>query len=132
MNIKALSFLLIMAIAFSTPIYADSKEHKEKDKDKVEWSEVPPKAQKTITQHAAGGKVFSVKKEKMVLMTENKKKKTVIYLAGVKKKDGKEFWVIADKDGTFIDIDRPDTESMLEEDVDNEKRERRKKENKSN
>lgn len=130
MNIKLFSLFLLITIVFSTPTYADPKGHKEKDI--VEWSEVPPQAQKTITQHAAGGKVFSVKKEKMVLMTENKKKKTTIYLAGIKKQDGKEFWVIADKDGTFIDIDRPDSESVLEEDVENEKRERRKKDNKGN
>ena len=110
MNIKVPAFLLLTILAFSTPSYADSKEKK------IEWSNVPHKAQKTITKYAQGGEIFKIKKEKIILITEKEKEnKTTLYLAGVKKTNGKRTWITVDKSGKLIDIENEGTEEILED-----------------
>lgn len=110
MNIKVPAFLLLAILAFSTASYADSKERK------IEWSDVPHKAQKTITKYAQGREIFKIKKEKIILITEEaKENKTTLYLAGVKKKNGKRTWITVDKSGKLIDIEDEGTEEILED-----------------
>lgn len=112
MNIKILAFLLLIASAFSTLSYADSK------KDQIEWSNVPFKIQKVITEHKQGGKILKVKKEKLILMTDKgKENKTTIYLARVKKSDNKKIWIIVDKSGQLVDVQDEETEKVLEDEV---------------
>lgn len=110
MNIKVPAFLLLAILAFSTPSYADSKERK------IEWSDVPHKAQETITKYAQGGEIFKIKKEKIILITEKEKEnKTTLYLAGVKKIHGKRIWITVDKSGKLIDIEDEKAEEILED-----------------
>ncbi len=112
MNIKVLTFFLLINWALATPSYADSKERK------VEWSEVPLLVQQIFTKHTQGGEILKVKKEKIILMTEKEKKnKTTLYLAKVKKANGKKFWITADKNGTLVDIEDEETEEVLEDEV---------------
>ena len=127
MNIKAILFFLALILAFSAPLHADSKGPKDRDKDNDEWHKMPAKVQNTVAGHAVGGRVFEVKTEKMVLMEGNKKRQTTLYLVGIKKPSGGETWVITDKDGNVIDIDHLDGGSELEEDIDNERKERRRR-----
>ena len=119
MNIKVLAFLLLITSAFPTLSYATS------GKDKIEWSEVPLRAQQIITEHALGGKILKVKKEEIILMTEKgEENKTSLYLARVKKLDGKKFWVIVDKSGELIDIEDEETEKVLEDVEERKKQEK--------
>ncbi|MXS76773.1 hypothetical protein ABF87_02130 [Nitrosomonas sp. JL21] len=127
MNIKAVLFFLAIVLVFSAPLYADSRGHKDRDRDNDEWRKMPHKVQQTVAGHVAGGRVFEVKTENMVLMDNNKKTSATLYLVGIKKPDGGETWVIADKDGKVIDVDHVDGASGLEEDIDNERKERRRR-----
>jgi hypothetical protein len=127
MNIRTVLFFLALILTFSIPLHAGSKERKDRDKDNDEWHKMPHKVQKTVSEHAGGGRVFEVKTEKMVLMNNTSKANTTLYLVGIKKPDGGETWVIADKDGKLIGLDHVDGGSELEEDIDNEKKERQRR-----
>lgn len=127
MNIKAILFFLTLSLAFSTSLYADSRGHKDRDKDNDKWHKMPNKVQQTVNEHAKGGRVFEVKTENMVLMDNNKKRNTTLYLVGIKKPDGGETWVIADNDGKVVGIDQVDGGEELEEDIDNERKERQRR-----
>lgn len=119
MNIKVLAFLLLITSAFPTLSYATS------GKGKIEWSEVPLKAQQIITQHALEGKILKVKKEKIILMTDKgEENKTFLYLARVKKPDGKKFWIIVNQSGELIDIEDEETEKVLEDVEERKKQEK--------
>ena len=91
MNIKKLTMLMLMTLAFSTSSYAGCNE------EKVEWSRVPAKVQQTITEHAQGGEVLKVEKE-----TE---KNAVVYEAKVQKSDGKKIEIKVDENGKLIEIE---------------------------
>ncbi|WP_297324660.1 hypothetical protein [Nitrosomonas sp.] len=124
MNIKVLALFLLITLALPTASYAGSKS---KEEGKVEWSEVPPKAQQIITEHTQGGEILKVKKEHIILMTDKgKKNKTIIYLARVKKTDGKKIWVTVDKNGELVDIEDEETDPVLEDEED-EKNKKNKK-----
>ncbi len=112
MTIKVLVFLLI-TLAFSTSIYADST------KGKVEWSEVPLNVQGIILSNALGGIIQRIKKEEIILL-ENGNVKTEIYLAKVKIGKGKKIWITVDKSGELINIEDVSTDEVLE-DIENEK-----------
>ena len=94
MKIKVLAILLPITLVFSSSSFADSKE------EKIEWSQVPPKVQQTITEHAQGGKILEIEKE-----TE---KQVIIYEAEVKKPDGKKFEIKVDENGKLIEIEDED------------------------
>ena len=127
MNIKILGFLLLITSGFSPLIYADADSKKGK---KIEWPEVPLKAQQTIAEHAKGREIVKIKQEKIVLMTEaGEKNKTFLYLAGVKGLKGKKTWIIVDKDGELIDIENEDTEIVLEDEAENKKSKKDKRNN---
>ncbi len=55
MNIKVLALSLLITLALPTASYAGSKS---KEEGKVEWSEVPQKAQQTINEHLQGGEIM--------------------------------------------------------------------------
>ena len=123
MNIKVLVLFLLMTLALSTVSYADSKSKERK----IEWSEVPHQAQQTITEHIQGGEIFKIKKENIILMTEKKKEnKTILYLVGVKKPDGKKIWITVDKSGELIDIEDEETEKVLEDEEDGKNKKNKK------
>ena len=95
MKIKVLAFLLLITLAFSTSSYADPKE------GKVEWSQVPAKVQQTI-------KLNIIKKKEKV-------KKTVIYIAKIKKSNTNKFWISVDKSGQLIEIEKEQSGKILED-----------------
>lgn len=90
-------FLLIalpIIMAYSASSFAGKEE-------KVQWSQVPPPVQKTITEHAGGGKIEEIEKE-----TEKKDGKSItVYEAKVKKPDGKKIEIEVGEDGKLIKID---------------------------
>lgn len=110
MKIKVLAFLLLITLAFSTSSYADPKE------GKVEWSQVPAKVQQTITKHAQGGQIVKIKKEKLNIIKDKEKvKKTVIYIAKIKKSNTNKFWISVDKSGQLIEIEKEQSGKILED-----------------
>lgn len=124
MNIKVLALFLLITLALPTASYAGSKS---KEEGKVEWSEVPQKAQQTINEHLQGGEILKIKKEHIILMTDKgKKNKTIIYLARVKKTDGKKVWITVEKSGELVDMEDEGTEEVLE-DMEDEKHKKNKK-----
>ncbi|SFF11300.1 hypothetical protein [Nitrosomonas sp. Nm166] len=135
MNIKVLGFLLLIISGFSSFTYADADSKQEKIIERIieriiEWPEVPLKAQQIITEHALGRKIFKVKQEKIILMTDTgEKNKTFLYLAGVQGLKGKKTWIIVDKDGELIDIEDEDTEIILEDEAENRKSKKDKRNN---
>jgi len=115
MNIKILAFLLLMSFMVATPVYAEKEK---KEKGRIDWSEVPLQAQQAITKHKPEGTLVKVKKEKIVLMTEDgKKNKTTIYLAGFKRPGEKRTWVTVDKNGNLVDIEDEEFDDVLEDQV---------------
>lgn len=92
MVIKLFAFILPMILIFAAPSFAGWKE------EKVEWSQVPTKVQETITEHAQGGEILEVEKEK-------KKKAIIVYEAEVRKPDGKKIEIKVEEDGTLIEIE---------------------------
>ena len=68
------------------------------DKD-VELSSLPPKVQEAINQHAQGGKIDSIEREKS-------DGKLNVYEVEVKQADGKEFEFKVDENGTLISMDK--------------------------
>ena len=92
MVIKLYAFILPMILIFAAPSFAGWNE------EKVEWSQVPAKVQETITEHAQGGEILEVEKEK-------KKKVITVYEAEVRKPDGKKIEIKVEEDGTLIEIE---------------------------
>ena len=93
MNSKLLIAIFIpVTLVLAAPAFAD---------EKIQWSEVPATVQKTITEHAGGGKIEEIEKE-----TETKGgKKITVYEADVKKPDGKKVEIKVGEDGKLIEID---------------------------
>lgn len=94
MNKKLLVGIFFPAtLALSALAFAD---------EKVQWSEVPASVQKTITEHAGGGKIEEIEKETETISG----KKTTIYEADVKQPDGKKIEIKVGEDGKLIKIDK--------------------------
>ncbi|SDH05397.1 PepSY domain-containing protein [Nitrosomonas sp. Nm132] len=94
MNVKIRALALLTTLLFATSSFADLL-----GDEKVEWSQVPEKVQKTITQHAQGGTIEKIEKE-------TEKKKVIVYEAHVKKPDGKKIEIKVEEDGTLFEIEQ--------------------------
>ena len=83
--------LPVAMLVVAAPVLAD---------EKVEWADVPPAVQKTITDHAAGGKIDEIERE-----TKTRDGKTVtLHEAEVKKPDGKKVEIEVAEDGKLIKV----------------------------
>ncbi len=127
---KILILVLLPLYIFSGLVLAEPGKHKDRGIDKIEWSEIPPNTQKIISEHLQDGVILKLKKQKIIQMIDKHKgDKTDIYLAEIKKTNGKKFWVTVDHNGKFIDIESEETEN-LPEDEENRKKERKHSKNK--
>lgn len=86
-------FVLPIAIALTAPAFAD---------EKVQWSDVPPAVQKTITENAGGGKIEEIEKETETIGG----KRTLLYEADVRKTDGSKIEIKVGEDGKLLAIDK--------------------------
>ncbi len=97
MNLKTLSFasifVFLLAFVFVFPSLAG-------DDEEIEWSQVPPKVQETITEHMQGGEIEKIERE-----IKKKKITVIVYEAKVKKPDGKEIEIKVDENGTLIELE---------------------------
>jgi hypothetical protein len=94
MNKKTfVAIFLPVALALSASVFAD---------EKVQWSEVPPEVQKTITENMSGGIIEEIEKETETISG----KKTKIYEADVRLPDGKKIEIKVGEDGKLIEIDK--------------------------
>jgi hypothetical protein len=84
---------LPVALALSTLAFAD---------EKVQWPDVPPAVQKTITENTSGGIIEEIEKETETISG----KKTKIYEADVRLPDGKMIEIKVGEDGKLIEIDK--------------------------
>ena len=85
------SVVISAAMLLAVPVFAD---------EKVEWADVPPAVQKTITDHAGGGKIDEIEKE-----TKTRDGKSItLYEAEVKKPDGKKIEIEVAEDGKLIKV----------------------------
>lgn len=96
-----MSLVLPAAMVFATSAFAGEEE-------RIQWTDVPPAVQKTIVDHAGGGKIEEIEKETKtqharVLHFDNDKIVTV-YEAEVEKPDGKEIEIRVGEDGKLIKI----------------------------
>ncbi|HVW64611.1 MAG TPA: PepSY domain-containing protein [Nitrosospira sp.] len=82
-----------IAVVLATPAFAD---------EKVQWSDVPAAVQKTITENADGGKIEEIEKETKTING----KKTPIYEAEVRKKDGSKIEIKVGEDGKLIAVEK--------------------------
>lgn len=93
MKIKALLAVLLSAVmVLATSAFAD---------EKVQWVDVPPQVQKTITSHSSGGKVTEVEKDAELING----KPVTIYEAEVTKPDGKKIEIKVAEDGKLIKVE---------------------------
>ena len=95
-----MSVVLPVAMVFATSAFAEE--------ERIQWTDVPPAVQKTITDHAGGGKIEEIEKETKIqhsraLHFDNDKIVTV-YEAEVEKPDGKEMEIRVSEDGKLIKI----------------------------
>ena len=95
-----MSVVLPAAMVFATSAFAEE--------ERIQWTDVPPAVQKTITDHAGGGKIEEIEKETKIqhsraLHFDNDKIVTV-YEAEVEKPDGKEIEIRVSDDGKLIKI----------------------------
>lgn len=95
-----MSVVLPVAMVFATSAFAEE--------ERIQWTDVPPAVQKTISDHAGGGKIEEIEKETKIqhsraLHFDNDKIVTV-YEAEVEKPDGKEIEIRVSEDGKLIKI----------------------------
>ena len=95
------SVVLPAAMVFATSVFAENQE-------RIQWTDLPPAVQKTITDNAGGGKIEEIEKETKIqharaLHFDNDKVVTV-YEAEVEKPDGKEIAIEVGEDGKLIKI----------------------------
>jgi hypothetical protein len=94
MNKKSfIAILLPVALAFSMPAFSD---------EKVQWSDIPPAVQKTISENMSGGIIEEIEKETETISGN----KTKIYEVDVRMPDGKKIELKVGEDGKLIDIDK--------------------------
>ena len=86
---------LAVAVALALPICAEAKE------EKVNLKDCPEAVQKTIKDHASGGKILEIEKE-------TQKDGTVVYEAEIKKADGKTIEIEVAADGKLLDTEEED------------------------
>ena len=122
---KMLILLLLVLYIFSGLVFAETGKRKDKEIDKIEWPEIPLKTQKTISEHLQDGTISKLKKQKIIQMVDKQRgDKKDIYLAEIKKANGKKFWVTVDHNGQLIDVETEETEN-LPEDEENQRKERK-------
>lgn len=92
MNIKTHVFASLMLLIFATPSYASLF-----GDEKVDWSQVPAKAQQTIKEHSQDGEIEKIEIEK--------EKDVTIYEATVKKPDGTDIEIKVNENGTLIELE---------------------------
>ena len=97
-----MSVVLPAAMVFATSAFAEE--------ERIQWKDVPPAVQKTITDHAGGGKIEEIEKEtktrKVRILHFNSNKIVTVYEAEVEKPDGKEIEIKVGEDGKLIKINR--------------------------
>ena len=98
-----MSVVLPAAIVFATSAFAGKEE-------RIQWTDVPPAVQKTITDYAGGGKIEEIEKEtntkNVRILHFNSEKIVTVYKAEVEKPDGKEIEIDVGEDGKLIKIKR--------------------------
>ena len=95
-----MSVVLPAAMVFATSAFAEE--------ERIQWKDVPPAVQKTITDHAGGGKIEEIEKEtktrKVRILHFNSNKIVTVYEAEIEKPDGKEIEIKVGEDGKLIKI----------------------------
>ena len=98
-----MSVVLPAAMVFATSAFAGKEE-------RIQWTDVPPAVQKTITDNAGGGKIEEIEKEtetqKVRILHVDGSKTVTVYEAEVEKPDGKEIEIKVSEDGKLIKIQR--------------------------
>ena len=96
-----MSVVLPAAMVFSTSVFAG-------DNERIRWVDVPPAVQKTIIDHAGGGKIEEIEKETKTqhvrILHFDSDKIVTVCEAEVKKPDGKEIEIRVGEDGKLIKI----------------------------
>jgi hypothetical protein len=96
-----MSVVLPAAMVFTTSAFAG-------DVERIQWTDVPPAVQKTITDHAGGGKIEEIEKETKTqhvrILHFDSDKIVTVYEAEVEKPDGKEIEIRVDEDGKLLKI----------------------------
>lgn len=95
-----MSVVLPAAMVFATSAFGEE--------ERVQWTDVPPAVQKTIIDHAGGGKIEEIEKEtkvqKVRILHFDGSKTVTVYEAEVEKPDGKEIEIKVSEDGKLIKI----------------------------
>ena len=96
-----MSVVLPAAMVFATSAFAGEQE-------RIQWTDVPPAVQKTIIDHAGGGKIEEIEKEtkiqKVRILHFDGSKTVTVYEAEVEKPNGKEIEIKVGEDGKLIKI----------------------------
>ncbi|HEX8873520.1 MAG TPA: hypothetical protein VF780_02750 [Nitrosospira sp.] len=96
-----MSVVLPAAMVFATSAFAGKVE-------RIQWTDVPPAVQKTITDYAGGGKIEEIEKETTTqnvrILHFDSSKIVTVYEAEVEKPDGKEIEIMVGEDGKLIKI----------------------------
>ena len=96
-----MSVVLPAAMVFATSAFAGKVE-------RIEWTDVPPAVQKTISDYAGGGKIEEIEKEtetqKVRILHFDGSKTVTVYEAEVEKPNGKEIEIKVGEDGKLIKI----------------------------
>lgn len=95
-----MSVVLPAAMVFATSAFAE--------KEEIKWTDVPPAVQKTIIDHAGGGKIEEIEKETKTqnvrILHFDSNKIVTVYEAEVEKPNGKEIEIRVGEDGKLIEI----------------------------
>lgn len=96
-----MSIVLPAAMVFATSAFAEKQEI-------IQWTDVPPAVQKTIIDHAGGGKIEEIEKETKTqnvrILHFDSNKIVTVYEAEVEKPNGKEIEIRVGEDGKLIEI----------------------------
>jgi hypothetical protein len=96
-----MSVVLPAAMVFATSAFAGKVE-------RIEWTDVPPAVQKTISDYAGGGKIEEIEKEtetqKVRILHFDGSKTVTVYEAEVEKPDGKEIEIRVGEDGKLVEL----------------------------
>jgi ribulose bisphosphate carboxylase small subunit len=95
-----MSVVLPAAMLFATSAFAEV--------ETIQWTDVPPAVQKTITANAGGGKIEEIEKEtnmqKVRILHFDGAKTVTVYEAEVEKPNGKEISIRVGEDGKLLKI----------------------------
>jgi hypothetical protein len=96
-----MSVVLPAAMVFATSAFAGKEE-------RIQWTDVPPAVQKTIIDHAGGGKIEEIEKEtniqKVRILHFDGSKTVSVYEAEVEKPNGKEIEIKVAEDGKLVEL----------------------------